>query len=63
MTGQPIKIEELPNGEFFRRKEGAKKLYQKEGYCRYNKKYECGNYDDINDYIYLKKGTVVIMHD
>lgn len=56
-----IKIEELKNGEFFKRKSGAKKTYQALGYCRTNKKYEASNYDDINDFIYLKKGTVVII--
>lgn len=52
-------IENLNKGLLFKRKESAKKIYMKEYYCRTNKAYCCTNYDDINDFIYLKKGTEV----
>ncbi len=55
-------IETLKKGEFFKRKESAKKVYEKSVYCRENKKYECVNFDDINDFIYLKKGTKVFVN-
>lgn len=53
------KIEDLKKGEFFRMREGAKKTYEFKGYCRINRKYEGGNYDDISDSKYIKKGTPV----
>lgn len=52
-------IEQLPIGSFFKRKQGAKKVYVRQAYNRFAKKYECNWFDDINDYIYLKKGTEV----
>ena len=52
-------IEQLNTGDTFRKKEGAKKLYERGAYCRENKAYECTNYEDINDFIYLKKGKQI----
>jgi hypothetical protein len=54
-----IKIEDLKNKDFFKKKKGAKKTFEKNKYCRSNKKFECTNYDDINEFIYLKKGTKI----
>ena len=52
-------IESLKTGETFTRKPGAKKVYERGAYCRINKAYECTNYEDINDFIYIKKGKQV----
>ena len=52
-------IEELALGTFFKRKEGAAKTYTRGKYCRTNKAYECQNWDDISDYVYIKKGKPV----
>ena len=52
-------ISTVKKGVFFKRKEGAKKTYHKKDYCRINKAWECGNWDDISDSIYLKKGKLV----
>jgi hypothetical protein len=56
------KINELKKNDFFKRKEGAKKVFIVKGYCRTNKAYECQNWDDISDFIYLKKGKDVFVN-
>ena len=53
------KIEDVKKEDFLRRKEGAKKTYIKGKYCRINKAWECQNYEDISDFIYIRKGTKV----
>ena len=55
------KIEDIKKGEFFKKKEGAKKTYSKGNYCKINKAWECGNWDDISDFIYLKKGKEIFV--
>lgn len=52
-------IEYLEKGGFFKRKEGAKKVYIKGNYNQSVKAYECFNAEDVNEYIYLKKGKEV----
>lgn len=52
-------IQTLSNGDFFKRKEGGKKVYQYGGYCRTNKAYVGTNWDDISDFIYIKKSKQV----
>jgi len=54
-----VAIEQIKRGDFFKKKEGAKKTFVRGEYCRINKAYECQNWDDANEYIYLKKGTIV----
>lgn len=54
-----INIETLKKNDFFRRKEGANKTFIKVGYNREAKAYVGQNWDDINDYIYIKKGKQV----
>ena len=56
------KINELKKNDFFKRKDGAKKVFIVKGYCRTNKAYECQNWDDISDFIYLKKGKDVFVN-
>jgi hypothetical protein len=53
------KIETLKKGDFFRKKEGAKKTFTRGDYNRSTNRYECQNFDDISDYCELKKGTEV----
>lgn len=45
----------------FKRKETSKKVYDSLKYCRTNKKYEATSLADINDFIYLKKDTIVFV--
>lgn len=52
-------IENLRIGDFFKRKEGAKKTYVRGAYSRTMKAYECQNWDDISDYVFIKKGKEV----
>lgn len=52
-------ISTIKKGEFLRKKEGAKKTFCKGDYCKINKAWECQNWDDISDCIYLKKGKLV----
>lgn len=54
-------IETLTKNDFFKRKDGANKVFILKGYCRTNKAYECQNWDDISDFIYLKKGKQVFI--
>ena len=56
-------IETIEKGDFFKKKEGAKKTFEKGDYCRANKAWECTSVDDINDYIYIKKGKIVTLTD
>lgn len=53
------KIENLEKGTFFKKKEGAKKTFIKKDYCRTNKGWECGSWDDISEFFYLKRGKQV----
>lgn len=52
------KIEDVKKGEYIR-PIGTKKVYTREAFCRFNKKYECSDHDDISNYRYFKKGTLV----
>lgn len=52
-------VETLVKGCFIKRKEDAKKTYTLLGWCKYNRAYECQNFDDMNDCIYIKKGKKV----
>ena len=59
ITEQWAKIEDLKKGEFFKRKPDANKTFTREEYCRYEKKYVGGDWDDISRECYFKKGTKV----
>ena len=52
-------IESIKKGEFLKLKEGAKKTFQLNGYCRQNKAYEISDYSDISEFRYVKKGKKV----
>ena len=54
-----ITIEKIKKGDLFSKKKDSKKQFSKDLYCRVNKAYECTNKEDINDFIYLKKGKQV----
>lgn len=56
-----LKIELVKQGDFFKLKETAKKVWVRGAYCRINKAYECQNFDDISDFKYLKKGKEVFI--
>ena len=48
-------------GEFFKIKENSKKVYTREDYYRPEKKYQCGDFEDIGNAIYLKGETLVFV--
>lgn len=54
-----VNIEDVPRGEFFRRKPDARKTYTRGDYCRFERKYIGDDWDDISRCIYLKKGAQV----
>ena len=58
-----MQIQDLKNGDYFKKKEGAKKIFCKDKYCQMNKAWECTNVEDINDYIYIKKGKEIVPTD
>jgi hypothetical protein len=54
----------LKKGDFFKRiRNGApsKKVYLKGDYDKSEKAFLCTNYEDINDYIFLKPKTAVFI--
>ena len=53
------KVSDLKKGEYFKRKPDARKVYRKGDYDRAERKYECGDTDDINRAIYLKGDALV----
>ena len=53
------KVSDLKKGEYFKRKPDARKVYRKGDYDRAERKYECGDTDDISRAIYLKGDALV----
>ena len=60
-------IKKVKKGEFIQvlKKDGTpqKKVWQLDGYCRINKKYELTSVEDINDFKYLKGDKMVVTTD
>ena len=54
-------LKDLPKGEFFKRKRGAKTVYTREHYNRDIKKYTCSAYEDVGKDIFLKSNTKVVV--
>ena len=56
-------IEQVPIGEFVRkiRKDGEpmQKVFTRQEFCRWEKKYQLDDEEDISRCVYLKKGTLV----
>ena len=48
---------DIKKGEFVRRKATSKKTYTRGTYCRYERKYELHDEDDISRSIYIKGTT------
>lgn len=55
------KIQDLKKGEFFKRKEGANKVYVADGFNRSIKKYEAHDFEDISAFASFKKDTLVFV--
>tara|TARA_R110000782_G_scaffold37450_1_gene88594 strand:+ start:1738 stop:1959 length:222 start_codon:yes stop_codon:yes gene_type:complete len=53
------KLKDIPVGEYFKRKPGAKQIYKKGAYDKSTRDYECGKVEDISAGMYLKGSTVV----
>ena len=60
-TIQSAPIKELKKGEFLKRKPDSKKVYVKGDYDRATKSFCCINYEDINDYIFIKATKAVFV--
>lgn len=54
-------IKSLKKGDFFKRKESAKKVYTKQDYDRDERKYICHDESDISNFLYLKGDTKVFI--
>lgn len=52
-------VETLVKGCFVKRKEDAKKNYILLGWCKFNRAYVLQDFNDMNNYIYIKKGKKV----
>ena len=55
-----VRIEDVKKGDFFRLPKG-KETYQKDSYCRINKKYVGQAWSDISKWTLKKKGTLVLI--
>lgn len=55
-------IDTLKKGDYFRRKEVSKKTHVRGSYIHSRKAYECYDFDDVNSFIYLKKGKEVFVN-
>jgi len=51
-------IDKLKKGDYFRLP-GKQRVYVRKEYSREAKKYEASRFDDVNHFIYKKKGTIV----
>ena len=56
-----IKIEDVNINYLLYKSETSKKLFMKEKYCKSNKKYYAGDYEDICAGAYFKKGKIVFV--
>lgn len=54
-----MKLKDVKKGDFFKRKESAKKVYIKGDYDRETKTFECTECTDIGRSIFLKSSTMV----
>lgn len=54
-----IKIEDVNKNDILYKTETSKKLFMKDYYCRFTKKYFAEDYDDISAGAYFKKGKIV----
>ena len=55
------KIQDLKKGDYFRKKEGARRLFIYNGYCRINRKYIGDDVEDISEWYLVKKDTLVFL--
>ena len=55
----PIFLRSVTKGDFVKRKADSKKVYKLVGWCRFNKKYELQDVEDISHCLYLKGMTQV----
>jgi hypothetical protein len=53
------RVEDLPLGEYVKRKADASKVYIRSSYDRSTKTYELMDYGDVSRSIYVKRGTVL----
>jgi len=54
-------IQDLDPGDFFKKKPEANRTFQRGEYDRSERSYECNDWDDISEFIYLKKNTRVFI--
>ena len=52
-------VQDLPLGEFVKRKADSHKVYKRVAYCKANKAYQLDDMEDISRAIYVKKGTIL----
>jgi hypothetical protein len=53
------KVEDLPLGEFVKRKADSSKIYKRGAYDRSSKTYSLTDCSDINREIFVKRGTTL----
>jgi hypothetical protein len=56
-----IFLRSVTKGDFVKRKADSKKVYQLVGWCRFNKKYQLQDVEDISHCLYLKGMTQVFI--
>lgn len=56
-----IFLRSVTKGDYVKRKEDSKKVYKLNGWCRFNKKYELQDVEDISRCLYLQGLTKVFV--
>ena len=57
---QAALLKDLPQGEYFKRKPEAAKVFTRAEYCRDSKRYQCDDHDDIWGNGLLLKGNTIV---
>lgn len=56
-----MKLKDLKQGDFFKRKQDAKTVYVKHHYDRASKTFSCSDIEDMNREIFLKSNVEVFI--
>lgn len=58
---QWVKVEDIPQGEYVKRKADSKKVYRRDEYIRQEKRYALVDVDDVSRNVTVKKGTLLFV--
>ena len=58
---ESAKLKDVKKGDFVKRKIDSNKIFIRGDYCRFEKRYELIDVDDVNRFVYLKGSTAVFI--